>query len=81
MRDSAIPNSPCCWILFPQYFYDHPYNLGDEEIMSGLYKVIQKIVLLEDQEKIDPHINIYKKAGGLFGFDIAIRNRKKKHSG
>ena len=35
----------------------------------------------EDQDKIDRQISIYKNACGLFGFDIAIRNRKKKSLG
>ena len=48
--------------------------------MTDLYKVIQKMVPEEYQE-IDRQISIYKNAGGLFGFDISIRNRKKKSPG
>ena len=49
--------------------------------MTGLYKVIQKMVHEEYQDKIDWQISIYKNTGGLFGFDIAIRNWKKKSPG
>ena len=65
----------------PEFFYDHTNISGDEEVMTGLYKVIQKMVPEEDQDNIDRQISIYKNAGGLFGFDIAIRNRKKKSPG
>lgn len=65
----------------PEYFYDRPDISSDEEIMSGLYKVIEKMVSLEDQDKIDRQISVYKNAGGLFGYDIAVRNRKKKSPG
>ncbi|XP_020266625.1 uncharacterized protein LOC109842127 [Asparagus officinalis] len=66
------------YYLNPAFFYDHPNIEGDDEVMRGLYQVIEKMVPTQDQDKVDRQLDIYRHAGGLFGMEIAKRNRKKK---
>ncbi|XP_020258855.1 uncharacterized protein LOC109835284 [Asparagus officinalis] len=66
------------YYLNPAFFYDHPNIQGDDEVMKCLYQVIEKMVPTQDQDKIDRQLDIYRHVGGLFGIEIAKRNRKKK---
>nr|DAD48928.1 TPA_asm: hypothetical protein HUJ06_018865 [Nelumbo nucifera] len=66
--------------LNPQFYYDNAEKTDtDEEIVSGLYKVIQ--MLEKDRDKaslIIDELSKYKNAEGIFGFNMAICQRKKK---
>lgn len=49
----------------------------DEEVTSGLYSCIDRLVSdIDVQDKIIRELSTYKNAEGLFGIPIAIRSRK-----
>ncbi|KAL4653643.1 hypothetical protein ACB092_01G319700 [Castanea dentata] len=50
-----------------------------EEVMAGLYKCIQRLVPnINQQDKILEELTSYKREEGLFGLEMAKRQRKKK---
>lgn len=62
--------------LNPEYFYANPNIEKDKEVMSGLYKCIQRLVPSnETQDKVCAELTTYKKANGLFGMALAIRQK------
>lgn len=70
------------YFLNPEYFYANPAIEQDEEVMSGLYKCIARLVpSIEMQDKIANELTLYKKGDGLFGIAMAIRHRKTKSPG
>ena len=71
------------YFLNPEYFYDNRSKIEqDENVMSGLYKCIERLVPeTEKQDKISKELKLYKKEEGVFGMPIAIRHRKKDAPG
>ncbi|XP_028096366.1 uncharacterized protein LOC114296273 [Camellia sinensis] len=64
------------YYLNPEYFYANPNIEKDKEVMSGLYKCIQRLVPSnETQDKVCAELTTYKKSDGLFGMALAIRQR------
>lgn len=64
-------------------YYADPDNVSCAEVMQGLYDCIKRLVPDEDiQDKIvGDQLERYKNAEGLFGEQIAIRQRNKKAPG
>lgn len=70
------------YYLNPQIFYDNQNEVCCEEVLKGLYDCISRLVPdVETQDKIDKELELYRNASGLFGYPIAIRNRKQKSPG
>lgn len=70
------------YFLNPEFFYTNPNIEQDEEVMSGLYKCIARLVpSIETQDIITDELVKYKRADGLFGLDMAVRQRAKKAPG
>nr|DAD18408.1 TPA_asm: hypothetical protein HUJ06_019871 [Nelumbo nucifera] len=69
--------------LNPEFYYDDDERIdSDEEIITGLYKVIE--LFEKDKNKINAitdEISKYKNAEGVFGLDMAIWQRKVKAPG
>ncbi|CAM8979646.1 unnamed protein product [Rhodiola kirilowii] len=66
------------YYLNPEFQYD---NLSSScaEVMSGLYACIRRLIPdMEVQDKITDELDLYRNASGLFGDDLAVRQRKKK---
>ncbi|XP_030955048.1 uncharacterized protein LOC115977364 [Quercus lobata] len=68
------------YFLNPEFFYDNRSEIErDEEVMAGLYKCIQRLVPnINQQDKILEELTSYKREEGLFGLEMAKRQRKKK---
>ncbi|XP_021856098.2 uncharacterized protein [Spinacia oleracea] len=65
--------------LNPEFFYDNPQIEECEEVVSGLYECVLRLVpVVEKQDKIMQELTSYKEAHGLFGNPMAIRHRKSK---
>ena len=71
------------YFLNPEFFYDNRSEIErDEEVMAGLYKCIQRLVPnINQQDKILEELTSYKREEGLFGLEMAKRQRKKKAPG
>ncbi|KAF8378274.1 hypothetical protein HHK36_029613 [Tetracentron sinense] len=64
------------YYLNPEFFYKNRQIGSCEEVMSGLYDVIERLVPeLEIQEKISRELIQYKNAEGIFGRTMVIRQR------
>ncbi|XP_042375950.1 uncharacterized protein LOC121969771 [Zingiber officinale] len=67
------------YFLNPECFYSNSDIENDTEVMEGLYKCISRLVRGEDlQDKITNQLEKYKKAEGLFGLPMTIRQRTLK---
>ncbi|KAM3737671.1 hypothetical protein ACB098_09G074200 [Castanea mollissima] len=68
------------YFLNPEFFYDNRSKIErDEEVMAGLYKCIQRLVPnINQQDKILEELTLYNREEGLFGLEMAKRQRKKK---
>ncbi|XP_057964619.1 uncharacterized protein LOC131155470 [Malania oleifera] len=65
--------------LNPEIFYSNPNILQDEEIMTGLYKCIGRLLpTIEMQDKVSNELEKYNAASGVFGVSLAVRQRKTK---
>ena len=65
------------YFLNPAIHYDNPEGSSCDEITEGLYACISRLVRDAGvQDKIAVELQKYKKALGLFGSPIAIRQRK-----
>ncbi|XP_020082422.1 uncharacterized protein LOC109706033 [Ananas comosus] len=65
--------------LNPEFFYSNFEIYGDEEIMTGLYQALQRLVSsAQEQDKKCDQLSVYREAHGLFGTNMAIRQRKTK---
>ena len=63
--------------LNSKIYYSNPTIEDCSEVMKGLYDCISRLVLeLGTQDKILKELNLYKNAQGLFGINMAIRQRK-----
>jgi hypothetical protein len=70
------------YYLNPELCYANPDIESDAEVMQGLYHVIQRLVPDPDiQDKITNEMSLYREAKGLFGMDMAIRQRTRKAPG
>ncbi|XP_020090213.1 uncharacterized protein LOC109711517 isoform X2 [Ananas comosus] len=68
--------------LNPEFFYSNSEILRDEEIMAGLYEALQKLIpSAQEQDKICDQLSVYREARGLFGTNMAIRQRNTKSPG
>ncbi|KAE8668729.1 3-hydroxyisobutyryl-CoA hydrolase 1-like [Hibiscus syriacus] len=65
--------------LNPQLFYSNPQIQEDKEVMIGLLKCIERLVLsVVDQGKIEDQLSLYRNAECIFGMAICIRQREVK---
>lgn len=70
------------YYLNPEFFYKNEGIETDKEVMGGLFKCLEKLVPnLEMQEKISDELIDYKNASGLFGLELAKRQRTKNSPG
>ena len=70
------------YYLNPEFFYSNSNLAQDQEVMTGLYKALERLVPSHDeQDKISDQFSLYQNAEGLFGMDMAIRHRKTKSPG
>ncbi|XP_028062825.1 uncharacterized protein LOC114266138 [Camellia sinensis] len=70
------------YYLNPEYFYANPNIEKDKEVMSGLYKCMQRLVPSnKTQDKVCAELTTYKKADGLFGMALAIRQKTSRAPG
>ena len=77
------PLHAACYFLNPEFFYDNRSEIEqDKEVMAGLYKCIQRLVSnINQKDKILEELTSYKREEGLFGLEMAKRQRKKKAPG
>ncbi|KAK9698038.1 hypothetical protein RND81_08G078200 [Saponaria officinalis] len=67
------------YFLNPSIYFDNRDISNCEEVMTGLYECIGRLVPdLDIQDKIGNELGIYQTSGGLFGLPMAIRQRKTK---
>ncbi|XP_075500617.1 uncharacterized protein LOC142539215 [Primulina tabacum] len=65
--------------LNPEFFYSDSNIENDNEVVTGLYKCIARMCETEElQDKIMDQLPMYKRAEGLFGMPMAVRQRNKK---
>ena len=75
------PLYAACYFLNPEFFYDNRSEIEQDE-EAGLYKCIQRLVPnINQQDKILEELTSYKREEGLFGLEMAKRQRKKKAPG
>ncbi|XP_058006514.1 uncharacterized protein LOC110632856 [Hevea brasiliensis] len=66
------------YYLNPEFFYSNEKINEDVEVVTGLYLVVARLIPnKEEQNKIMAQLPFYQNAEGVFGMDMAIRNRKK----
>ncbi|RWR93346.1 hypothetical protein CKAN_02259300 [Cinnamomum micranthum f. kanehirae] len=66
------------YFLNPAFFYSNPNIEHDNEVMSGLYNCISKLVPnIDAQDKINQELSIYKQAENLFGCMIHSKKRNR----
>ncbi|KAK4253832.1 hypothetical protein QN277_010456 [Acacia crassicarpa] len=64
--------------LNPEYFYANPQIDDDAELITGLYKCIDKLSANDEEvDKIHGQLEKYRRAEGLFGMNAAVRQRTK----
>ncbi|KAL6502448.1 hypothetical protein OROHE_024453 [Orobanche hederae] len=67
------------YYLNPEFFYSGSDVTQVEEVMKGFYAALQRLVPShEEQDKITDQMSLYQNAEGLFGIEMAIRQRKTK---
>ncbi|KAL4586316.1 hypothetical protein LXL04_010952 [Taraxacum kok-saghyz] len=65
--------------LNPAIYYANPSTTSCEEVMTGLYKCIQRLVPdLSIQDKITEELTVYQNAKNLFSLPMAVRQRSTK---
>ncbi|KAL4558328.1 hypothetical protein LXL04_036526 [Taraxacum kok-saghyz] len=65
--------------LNPAIYYANPSTTSCEEVMTGLYKCIQRLVPdLSIQDKITEELTVYQNAKNLFSMPMAVRQRSTK---
>ncbi|XP_073305730.1 uncharacterized protein [Primulina huaijiensis] len=65
--------------LNPEFFYSNSNIENDNEVVTGLYKCISRMCETEElRDKIMDQLPMYKRAEGLFGMPMAVRQRNKK---
>ncbi|KAK6142016.1 hypothetical protein DH2020_016197 [Rehmannia glutinosa] len=67
------------YYLNPEFFYSHDNVSQCQEVMSGFIDVVHRLAAnVDEQDKIMHETPIYERAEGLFGKEMAIRQRKTK---
>ena len=62
--------------LNPELYYSNPSIEDCSKVMTRLYDCISRLVLeLATQDKILEELSLYKEAQGLFGKNMAVRQR------
>ncbi|WOL01869.1 hypothetical protein Cni_G10588 [Canna indica] len=62
--------------LNPQFYYNNPTIEQDQEVMSGLWKCIERLVLTTNViDEIGKELRIYARAEGTFEYNAAKRHR------
>lgn len=70
------------YFLNPAIHYANPEDVCCEEVETGLYNCINRLVPdIEVQDKVMLELDLFKKASGLFGHTMAIRQREMKAPG
>lgn len=70
------------YFLNPEFFYTNPNVEQDAEVMTGLYNCIERLIPNPElQDKIIGELALYKRAEGLFGMAMAIRQRNLRAPG
>lgn len=70
------------YFLNPAIHYANPEDVCCEEVETGLYNCINRLVPDgEIQDKVMLELDLFKKAVGLFGHNMAIRQREMKAPG
>ncbi|KAL0462052.1 UNVERIFIED_CONTAM: hypothetical protein Slati_0092800 [Sesamum latifolium] len=64
------------YYLNHEFYYSNPSVEQDKEVMGGLFKCIERLIPNGDvQDKLIKELAFYKKAEGIFGIPMAIRQR------
>ncbi|CAN7030175.1 unnamed protein product [Brassica rapa subsp. trilocularis] len=67
------------YFLNPAIHYANPEDVCCEEVVTGLYNCINRLVPdSEIQDKVMLELDMFKNAAGLFGHNMAIRQREMK---
>jgi hypothetical protein len=62
--------------LNPAFSYSYGFRF-DSEVMSGFFECVQRMVpSAADRLELSQQLELYKRSIGLFGFDMAINDRK-----
>ena len=71
------PLHAASYFLNQEFFYDNRSKIErDEEVMAGLYKCIQRLIPnINQQDKILEELTSYNREEGLFGLEMAKRQR------
>lgn len=70
------------YFLNPALYYDDPEGVACQEVMMGFHQCLTRLTWdSEIEDKISEEIITYREATGLFGLDIAKRQRKTKSPG
>ena len=84
MSDGTIPSFPihvAGIYLNPAFSYSCGFRF-DVEVMDGFFTCVERMVEFEqEREDISKEMEIYRMAGGTFGFTMAIKNRTTKMPG
>ncbi|KAH6837925.1 hypothetical protein C2S53_000394 [Perilla frutescens var. hirtella] len=68
------------YFLNPSIYYKDPEQVSCQEVEDGLYECIKRLSLnIDIEDLIIDELDAYKNASGLFGNEVAIRNRTKKY--
>ena len=70
-----LPLHATSYFLNLEYFYDNRSKIKqEEEVMTGLYKRIQRLIpKINQQDMIIEELTSYKREEGLFGLPMDIR--------
>lgn len=70
------------YFLNPAFHYAHTADVCCEEVETGLYQCITRLVRDSvTRDRIMVEIEVFKNASGLFGLPMAIRQREMKSPG
>jgi hypothetical protein len=62
--------------LNPAFSYSYGFRF-DSEVMSGFFECVQRMVpSAADRLELSQQLELYKRSIGLFGFEMAINDRK-----
>ena len=70
------------FFLNPGLYYDNPEKVACQEVMMGFHQCLSRLTRdVEVEDNISDKIILYREASGVFGLDIAKRQRKTKSPG
>jgi hypothetical protein len=75
-QHTPSPHS-CCWVIpQPCILYSYGFKF-DSKVMSGFFECVQRMVSsAADRLELSQELELYKRSIGLFGFEMAINDRK-----